>query len=103
MATENILMKAVQLGGDRQHLHEQIRIHSQAAAAVIKQEGGANDLLARLQNDPAFADVSIADETRPELFVGRAPEQVDEFIAMEVEPIRARYENIDAVSADLRV
>ena len=55
MATENILMAAVAAGGDRQELHERIRQHSQAAAAVVKEQGGANDLLERLAGDPAFA------------------------------------------------
>src|SRR5262249_7516080 len=58
MATENILMAAVAAGGDRQALHERIRRHSMAAAAIIKQ-GGDNDLIARLKRDPAFAHVSF--------------------------------------------
>ena len=57
MATENILMAAVAAGGDRQDLHERIRRHSQAAAAVVKEQGAANDLLERLKADPAFAEV----------------------------------------------
>ena len=59
MATENILMAAVAAGGDRQDLHERIRRHSQAAAAVVKQEGGRNDLIDRLAADPAFAKVDL--------------------------------------------
>ena len=59
MATENILMAAVAAGGDRQDLHERIRRHSQAAAAVVKGEGGPNDLLDRLAADPAFARVDL--------------------------------------------
>ena len=55
MATENIFMAAVAAGGDRQDLHERIRRHSQAAAAVVKEQGGRNDLLDRLAADPAFA------------------------------------------------
>ncbi len=63
MATENILMAAVAAGGDRQDLHERIRRHSQAAAAVVKNEGGRNDLLDRLAADPAFAKVDLQSAT----------------------------------------
>ncbi|HBT75639.1 MAG TPA: adenylosuccinate lyase [Planctomycetaceae bacterium] len=91
MATENILMAAVEAGGDRQHLHEVIRVHSQAAAAVVKQEGGENDLLDRLRNDPAFEAVRIDAEMEPARFVGRAPEQVDEFLLEHIEPLRRTH------------
>ena len=91
MATENILMAAVAAGGDRQDLHERIRRHSQAAAAVVKQEGGRNDLMDRLADDEAFAGVDLRAALEPSRFVGRAPEQVDEFIAEVVNPIRAKY------------
>src|SRR4029079_13066331 len=59
MATENILMAAVAAGGDRQELHERIRQHSQAAAAVVKEQGGDNDLITRLKTDKAFAAADI--------------------------------------------
>ncbi len=65
MATENILMAAVAAGGDRQDLHERIRRHSQAAAAVVKERGGRNDLLDRLAGDPAFAKVDLATSLDP--------------------------------------
>ena len=91
MATENVLMAAVAAGGDRQDLHERIRRHSHAAAAVVKQGGGANDLLDRLGQDEAFAGVDLKSVLDPAAFIGRAPEQVDEFIAAEIEPIRASY------------
>ena len=103
MATENILMAAVAAGGDRQKLHEQIRQHSQAAAAVVKQEGRANDLLERLQQDPAFAAVDLSAELDPIRFVGRAPEQVDEFVAEVINPVRVRYPNVLAEEAEVRV
>jgi hypothetical protein len=90
MATENILMAAVEAGGDRQDLHERIRQHSQAAAAMVKEQGSRNDLLDRLESDPAFAKVDLAATTDPMQYVGRAPEQVDEFIAEIVAPIRAK-------------
>jgi adenylosuccinate lyase len=91
MATENILMAAVAAGGDRQALHERIRQHSQLAAAVVKQAGGANDLIQRLKEDDAFAGVDIEAAVDPGTLVGRSPEQVDEFLAEIVAPIRARY------------
>ncbi|NUQ61367.1 MAG: adenylosuccinate lyase [Pirellulales bacterium] len=103
MATENILMAAVSAGGDRQELHERIRRHSQAAAAVVKQEGGRNDLIERLEADEAFAAVDLGSTLEPSKFVGRAPEQVDEFIAEVVNPIRARYPNALAGEAEVRV
>jgi adenylosuccinate lyase len=91
MATEDILMAAVAAGGDRQDLHERIRRHSQAAAAVVKEQGGENDLLERLAGDEAFAAVDLGRVLDPAKFVGRAPEQVDEFLAEVVEPIREKY------------
>ncbi|MDR2170317.1 MAG: adenylosuccinate lyase [Planctomycetaceae bacterium] len=94
MATENILMAATEKGGDRQILHEKIRRHAQAAANVIKNEGGENDLLNRLRNDEAFSKVNIDDEINPIAFIGRSREQVDEFIKEQIEPIRKRYEDI---------
>ena len=81
MASENLLMAAVQRGGDRQELHEVIRTHSQAAAAAVKQEGKPNDLLDRLRGEPAFAGVDLNAALDPASFVGRAPQQVDAFIS----------------------
>jgi len=91
MATENILMAAVASGGDRQDVHERIRQHSQAAAAVVKQEGGRNDLLERLAHDPVFAAVDLAQEMDVDRFIGLAPQQVDSFIHDVVDPVRRRY------------
>ena len=91
MATENILMAAVAAGGDRQDLHERIRQHSLAAAAVVKNEGGKNDLMDRIAADPAFARVDLTCVLAPAQFVGRSPQQVDEFLAERIEPIRAKY------------
>ena len=89
MATENLLMEAVKRGGDRQQLHEVIREHSMEAAKVVKAEGKDNDLLERLKNDPAFASVKDDFDTivDPAKFVGRAPEQVSDFLAEVVNPI----------------
>jgi adenylosuccinate lyase len=103
MATENILMAAVQAGGDRQELHERIRRHSQEAAQRVKQEGLPNDLLDRLASDPAFAKVDFASVMNPRQFVGRAPEQVDEFLGEVVEPIRERYATSAALAAEVSV
>ena len=103
MATENILMAAVAQGGDRQTLHERIRQHSQAAAAVVKQAGGLNDLIERLQGDAAFKKIDLAATLDPARFVGRAPEQVDEFVRDVVEPIRRRHAQALEGEAELRV
>ncbi len=91
MASENILMAGAAAGGDRQQLHERIRQHSQAAAQVVKNEGQPNDLLERLRNDPAFAHVDLDAAIDVHQFVGRAPEQVDEFLTEYIGPVRTRY------------
>lgn len=103
MASENILMAAVAAGGDRQDLHERIRRHSQAAAAVVKEQGGRNDLLERLEADPAFAKVDLRTVVDPRQFVGRSAEQVDEFIADVVEPIRRQRAAEPSPTAEVRV
>jgi adenylosuccinate lyase len=104
MATENLLMAAVQQGGDRQELHERIRRHSQSAARAVKEEGRPNDLLDRLAADPAFGGPAVvAAAMEPAQFIGRAPEQVDEFLAGVVEPIRRRYAGADRLSAEIKV
>jgi adenylosuccinate lyase len=103
MATENILMDAVAAGGDRQDLHERIRQHSQAAAAVVKEEGGQNDLLARLKKDSAFSNVDIDAAVDPAKLTGRSTEQVDEFIDEIASPIRRRYWKSATGAAELHV
>jgi adenylosuccinate lyase len=93
MATENILMAAVKRGGDRQDLHERIRVHSMDAARTVKVEGKANDLMDRIAADPAFglnAD-TLRDVLNPALYVGRSPEQVDEFLTNHVQPVLAQF------------
>ncbi|MEA5085550.1 MAG: adenylosuccinate lyase [Lachnospiraceae bacterium] len=89
MATENIMMDAVKKGGDRQELHEKIRTHSMDAGRVVKMEGKPNDLLERIANDKSFGLTieeleSIMDARN---FVGRAPQQTEEFIANVIKPI----------------
>jgi adenylosuccinate lyase len=103
MATENILMAAVAAGGDRQDLHERIRQHSQAAAAEVKERGKPNDLLDRLQNDKAFAGVDLNAAVDPSKLTGRSAEQVDEFLAEVVAPIRERYKDKLVPAGELRV
>ena len=91
MATENILMAGVKAGGSRQVLHESIREHSQAAAAQVKQEGRPNDLMDRLRTDKAFGKVDLEAVLDSRLYIGRCPEQVDDFVKEVVTPIRRRY------------
>ncbi len=103
MATENILMAAVQAGGDRQALHEALRTHSHAAARCVKTEGGENDLLERLKGDPAFEKVDVDAELDPARFVGRAPEQVDEYLAEVIQPILAAHPEAGAPESEIKV
>jgi adenylosuccinate lyase len=91
MATEEILLAGVRAGGDRQLLHEQIRLHSQEAARRVKDEGQPNDLIDRLKADPAFAAVDLHAALDARQFVGRAPQQVDAFVRDVVDPIRTKY------------
>lgn len=95
MATEHIIMAGVKAGGDRQELHEAIRKHSMNAARRVKEDGVENDLMARLKEDPLFAAVaSDFDELiDPVKFIGRAPEQVDEFLHDTVDPLLQRTAN----------
>jgi adenylosuccinate lyase len=91
MATEEILMAGVRAGGDRQELHERIRVHSQAAAEQVKVHGRPNDLIERLKQDAAFASVDLEGVLEASQYIGRAPQQVDAFVKDVVEPIRVRY------------
>ena len=105
MATENIMMEAVKRGGDRQELHEQIRVHAMEAGRQVKEEGKDNDLLDRIAADSLFA------MTREELdqvldlqaFVGRAPDQVKQFIAEEVDPVLEANAEILGAEAEVTV
>jgi adenylosuccinate lyase len=91
MATENLLMAAVRAGGDRQDLHERIRVHAQAASERLKDGAADNDLIDRIRNDPAFPPLEFDKVLDPVHFVGRSARQVDDFITREINPIRARY------------
>ena len=104
LASENLMMEAVKAGGDRQDLHERIRVHSHEAAAEIK-AGGENTMKERLRDDPAFAGVAerldeLLDGRR---YVGRAPEQVDEFLSAEVEPILSARRELVGATGEVRV
>jgi adenylosuccinate lyase len=102
MATENILMAAVRRGGDRQDLHERIRVHSHAAVALVK-GGGANDLLDRLRSDEAFRGLDLDALVEPAHFVGLAPQQVEAFVANQVVPIRDRYPGLRGQQGEVDV
>jgi len=91
MATEEILMAGVRAGGDRQELHERIRIHSIEAGKRVKEQGMPNDLIDRLKSEPGFARVDLGGALDPRRYIGRAPEQVDRFVKDVIEPIRRKY------------
>lgn len=86
MATENIIMRIVAKGGSRQDAHERIRVLSHEASAVVKLEGKDNDLIERISKDEFFKPIwaELGELLKPETFVGRAPEQVEQFVAKEV-------------------
>lgn len=105
MATENIMMDAVKRGADRQVLHERIRVHSMAASKVIKEEGGENDLLERIANDEAFGVTleELVSIISPEKYVGRAPQQTEEFLREVVQPALAPYSDLATEQAEINV
>lgn len=105
MATENIMMDAVKAGGNRQELHELIRTHSMEAGRVVKQEGKENDLLERIANDSAFNMTMEQLEAimKPINFVGRAPEQTEEFINEVVNPILDKNKELLGMTAEINV
>jgi len=103
MATENILMAGVKAGGNRQELHEKIRLHSHAAAAQVKQFGRPNDLINRLKADIAFREVDFEKVLNPKNYIGRAPQQVDEFLRGIVGPICRKYRKHLGKKVDLSV
>ncbi len=105
MATENIMMDAVKAGGNRQELHERIRVHSMAASRVIKEEGGENDLLERIAADPAFGVTleQLNSIISPEKYVGRAPQQTEDFINNDVKNALKPYEGMENYRAEINV
>lgn len=104
IATENIMMEAVKRGGNRQELHERIRVHAMAAAEGVSR-GKENDLFDRLDKDEAFVRVrgSLRRIARPEAFVGRAPSQTREFIRDEVRPRLRRAKHLIGMKIESRV
>lgn len=105
MATENILMQAVKKGGDRQELHERIRVHSMDAGRVVKVEGGENDLMTRIAADDAFGlgAEELQSILNPSDFVGRAPQQTEEFIREYVNPVLEANRELLGVKVELTV
>lgn len=105
MATENIMMDAVKKGGDRQELHEKIRVHSMAAGKRVKEEGLENNLVDLIAQDSAFGLTKEEIEAilKPENFVGRAPKQVEEFLAEEVAPVLDQYSDLIGIDVEINV
>jgi adenylosuccinate lyase len=105
MATEKLIVRAVERGGDRQAAHEVIRRHSMAAAAAMKEGAAANDLFDRLAREPEFglSAEEIATAADPSQFIGRAPQQVDEFLSEVVEPLLAGSSHVRAEESEIRV
>ena len=105
MATENIMMDAVKRGGDRQQLHEKLRVHSQAAARMVKEEGKPNDLIERIAADPAFmvTKEEIQKLLAPERFTGRSAQQVTEYLDEVIRPLLAENKAVLGKKAELNV
>ena len=105
MATENIMMSAVKKGGDRQELHERLRVHSIAAGKAVKEEGLPNDLIARVCGDPAFGLAPEEAEAllQPEAFTGRAPRQVEEYLTEVIDPILEANRELLGDKAEINV
>ncbi|XP_019849264.1 PREDICTED: adenylosuccinate lyase-like isoform X2 [Amphimedon queenslandica] len=106
MATETIIMEMVKLGANRQECHENIRVLSHKAGAVVKQDGGENDLVERIKKSSYFAPIHerLSELLNPALFTGRAAEQVDEFLSEEVQPALLHYkEHLDVHTAELTI
>ncbi len=105
MATENIMMRAVELGGNRQELHEKLRTHSLAASAIVKEQGGENDLVDRIAADEAFkiTKEEIMKVLKPENYIGRCPEQVDAFLSECIMPVLNKHKDILGEKTELSV
>ena len=105
MATENIMMDAVKAGGDRQEMHEKIRTLSMEAGKNVKEKGLDNNLLELIANDPSF-NMSLEDLQKtmdPSKYVGRSPEQVEEFLRDEIQPILDANKEILGLTATINV
>jgi adenylosuccinate lyase len=97
-------MESVRPGGNRQELHATLRVHSHDAAAKVKLEGGANDLIDRIAADDSFplTKEEITQHLDPAKYTGRAPGQVDEFLSDVIAPLLARYP-VEEIKAELNV
>ena len=105
MATENIMMDAVEKGGNRQELHEKLRVHAQAAARHVKEEGGKNDMLERVAADPAF-NLNMEELNKvlePERYTGRCEEQVTEYLDEVIRPMLSAYAGKEKGKVELTV
>ena len=105
MATEYIIMEGVKNGGDRQELHEKIRVHSMEAGKMVKVHGKENDLIERIINDPSFNidKDKLQEILSPKNFIGFAEEQTEEFINIEIKPILEKYSELLGMDSDLKV
>lgn len=106
MASENIMMDAVKRGGDRQQLHERIRVLSQEAGRNVKDLGLTNNLIDLIAEDPLFgmSREELTAHLEPERYIGRCPEQVTEFLQQEIAPVLARYpEALQGKDVELKV
>jgi adenylosuccinate lyase len=102
IASENIMMGLVKKGGDRQEIHEKIRVHSIAAGKRVKEEGLENDMIERICNDPTL-DITLEEIKEilvPSKYIGRCVEQVENFLANDVDPLLA---GVDGIKVDLAV
>ena len=106
MASENIMMDAVKRGGDRQQLHERIRVLSQEAGRQVKELGQPNNLIDLIAADPAFGMTheELSAHLEPSRYIGRCPQQVEEFLRHEVQPVLERYQSaLSGKDAELSV
>jgi len=104
IATENIMMEAVKKGGNRQEIHEKIRVHSHAATLRVKQEGLSNDLVDRIAGDESFnlTKEEILSAMDPKLYTGRSASQVVDFIRDVIGPIARKYPDV-SVKSDITI
>ena len=106
MATENIMMDAVKRGGDRQQLHERIRVLSQEAGRNVKDLGQPNNLIDLIAADPLFgmSREELTAHLEPAHYIGRCPEQVTEFLEEDIRPVLVRYPHaLEGKQAELKV
>jgi adenylosuccinate lyase len=105
LAAENLMMEGVKASGDRQTLHEKIRQHAMDTWEHLRVEGGENDLLQRLHADLAFASIrdQIPEKPTPEVYIGRAVQQVDEFLDTVYRPLQERYHALLGVTVETHV